>query len=367
MEVALELSALLGGGGTGISRYCRGLSASLARIGDRKTGLYLCYRLSRLRKGRPPELADSARCRTKILAGGLNRLFYGRIDIFHALSLWMPPAKNLKKVVTLYDVFSAVSEEFAGEGFRRRRLRTYARLSKEADAVVAISRRTKEDFLSRYTPRGEVVVIYPGVSPRFSPCFPEKVEKAKKTYGIRGAYLLCVGEISRRKNIPRLLTAYRGVRLALGGDAPRLVFAGPPRFGHEEAERTAGDLGLSDSVLFLGYVPDEALPVLYAGAELLFFPSSYEGFGFPVLEAMACGTPVVASRNGAVPEVAGDAAVLVDPSDPEAIAGAALRILGDEDLRGDLRRRGIRRARAFSWERTARETLDLYDRVLREA
>jgi glycosyltransferase involved in cell wall biosynthesis len=144
----------------------------------------------------------------------------------------------------------------------------------------------------------------------------------------------------------------------------RLAIVGPTIWRHDQLREQIRELGMSSRVKLLGYVPDEALPALYSAASLFVFPSLYEGFGLPVLEAMACGTPVVCSNLSSLPEVAGEAALLVDPTNPDELAGAIRRALLDGDLRGDLRQRGLQRARSFTWQRTANKLMDVYSELL---
>jgi glycosyltransferase involved in cell wall biosynthesis len=162
--------------------------------------------------------------------------------------------------------------------------------------------------------------------------------------------------------VPALLHAF--ARLRAGFPSLTLAIAGRPTWKFAEIPRTLGDLNLGAAVRFTGYVDDTDLPALYGGAAAFCFPSLYEGFGLPVLEAMACGTPVVCSNTSSLPEVAGDAALLVDPHDPAALADALARILGERALAEDLRRRGLARAAAYSWDRTAALTAAVYQKVL---
>jgi glycosyltransferase involved in cell wall biosynthesis len=178
-------------------------------------------------------------------------------------------------------------------------------------------------------------------------------------------YLLYVGSENPRKNLPRLVQAFARVRASL--PRVRLIKLGSPEYGPQaESLRTRiQELGLSDAVLFYDHVPDHDLALFYNLAELFCFPSLYEGFGLPPLEAMACGTPVVCSDAASLPEVVGDAAIMIDPYDVEALAAAMQRVLADPDLQADLRQRGLERAASFTWGRTARQTVAVYREVLR--
>jgi glycosyltransferase involved in cell wall biosynthesis len=181
-------------------------------------------------------------------------------------------------------------------------------------------------------------------------------------YGLHGPYVLYVGALEPRKNIPGLLRAF----VRLRADFPDLTLAlgGSPRWKFAEIPRALEELALEPVVRFTGYIADSDLPALYSAAAAFCFPSFYEGFGLPVLEAMACGTPVVCSNTSSLPEVAGDAALLVEPRDEVALTEAIARVLTDEALAEDLRERGLKRAASFSWDRTAELTLAVYRSVL---
>ena len=239
------------------------------------------------------------------------------------------------------------------------------RAVRAADALITDSRRSREDIMTYLPVSPERVVVVPlAAGRRFRPMETAEVEPVLRGYGVERPYILHVGSLESRKNLPRLLEAYGQLRE--WSAQWRLVIVGARRWKSSPIFDTVQQLGLEPYVQFTGYVADEHLPGLYAGADLFVFPSLYEGFGLPVLEAMACGTPVVCSNAASLPEVVGDAAITVDPHDVEALAGAMQRVLADADLQQDLRRRGLQRAAGFSWERTARETVAVYERVLAE-
>ncbi len=219
--------------------------------------------------------------------------------------------------------------------------------------VVAISEQTARDLVTHYRfPHQRITVVPPGVDCiRFSP--RRRFERLRPEHGWT-RYVLFVGNLAPHKNLHRLLRAFARVR----GDVA-LVLAGDRHPRHRQSlESLVDQLGIRDRVHFLGFVPDDDLPRLYAGAACVVIPSLYEGFGLPVLEAMACGAPVVASNAGALPEAAGDAAVLIDPYDEAGLAAAMQRVLDDTAFAGSLIERGLARARQFTWEKTARGVLE---------
>jgi glycosyltransferase involved in cell wall biosynthesis len=275
----------------------------------------------------------------------LRRLRPAIAHFQHALPLACPcPA-----VVTVHDLSFERDPELMGLRDRLVFRTAVPRGTRRAARVLAVSERTKRDLIELYDlPPDRIVVTPNGVDPAFRPDGPAP----------DGApYALVVGTLQPRKDPEAAVEA-----LALLGNGDlRLVFAGPDKGGREGVERAAARTGLGNRVEFRGHVPREELTALYRGAACLVFPSRYEGFGLPVLEAMAAGTPVVATTAGALPEVAGDAAILVDERNPVALAGGIERALADRER---LVAAGLERARRFSWAETARRTLEVYRSLL---
>lgn len=235
---------------------------------------------------------------------------------------------------------------------------------KYATAIVTVSQHSKED-LCRYLAidRQKIVVVPCGVSGRFTPDAEDgERERLADRYGIRGRYILYLGDVQARKNVTGLLRAFARLRETLPGYL--LVVAGAPTWKYQTIYEMVERLGLRSDVLFTGYVSDADVPALYRQAELFVFPSLYEGFGRPPLEAMACGTPVVTSNTSSLPEVVGDAALLADPHDVGAIAEAMRRALANAAVSADLRARGPIQAGQFTWERAAQEMIAVYEQVI---
>ena len=228
-----------------------------------------------------------------------------------------------------------------------------------ADAVVTLSRFGRTELIDCYGLAPERIAICPGgVSERFRPTADRaELRPVLDRYGISEPYLLSVCSLEHNKNLPRLLQAFSIAAEGAEGDW-RLVLTGRPGSAAPQLHQLIAQLGLAERVILTGFVPDDDLPALYAGAELFAFVSLYEGFGLPPLEAMACGTAVLASTAASLPEVLGKAAWLVDPTDLEAIAGALGTLMADEGARGKLAEAGLRRAARFTWARTARALLD---------
>lgn len=230
-----------------------------------------------------------------------------------------------------------------------------------ATHILADSQATRNDLIREYGADPErITVVYPGVDENLRRVDDVAVLAVTRVkYGIPGEYVLYVGTLHPRKNLVRLIEAFA----ALQSEAVNLVIAGQKGWLYDNIFARVRELGLAERVFFTGYVADADLAALLSGARVFAFPSLYEGFGFPVLEAMACGVPVVCSHASSLPEVAGDAALLVDPLDPTAWAAALERALIDEELRADLVRRGYAQARRFSWRRAAGETLQVLERI----
>ena len=232
--------------------------------------------------------------------------------------------------------------------------------ARASSRVIADSQATADDLTRRYrVPRDKIEVIHLGCGPEYRPPSAEAAASVRSRYALPERYVLAVGTIQPRKNLGRLVEAFLQVRRA-AGDAV-LVLVGKPGWGAEPVLRQVAASG--SAVRILGYVPDRDMPALLGGAEVLAFPSLYEGFGLPALEAMACGTPVICANNSSLPEIVGEAGLLVPPTEVDAIAGALILLLEDPALREELRRRGLERAAGFTWRRCAESTLDLLESV----
>jgi glycosyltransferase involved in cell wall biosynthesis len=232
---------------------------------------------------------------------------------------------------------------------------------RRADHIIAVSHTTRRDLIDLYRiPPDKITVIYEAADPKFRPQSQEVIEAVRARHNLPERFLFYVGTIEPRKNLTRLLHAWEPLYQA--GDAPPLVIGGKRGWLADEFFAALEASPCRENVTLTGYVPDADLPGLYGAATAFTFPSVYEGFGLPPLEAMACGTPVACSNTPSIAEVVGDAALLFDPEDIGAMRDVLRRILGPhhDDLRADLRARGLQRAAQFSWEQTARETLAVY-------
>jgi glycosyltransferase involved in cell wall biosynthesis len=235
--------------------------------------------------------------------------------------------------------------------------------ARSAAHVIADSQATKRDLIQHCgAPPEKVTVIYPGWDSTFAPVRDvARLAAVCERYGIAAPYVIYVGTLQPRKNLTGLLDAFSN--LVCQGRDLHLAIVGKKGWLYEPLFARVRELGLEERVHFTGYVPQADLPALLSGARAFVLPSLYEGFGFPVLEAMACGTPVVCSDVASLPEVAGDAAILVNPHNTAQLTQALLRVLVDDALRHDLAERGLRQAARFSWEECARKTLQILEAV----
>jgi len=289
-------------------------------------------------------------------------------DVAHFTNSAVPLASPVPTVVTIHDMSLTL---FPAYHPVRRVLvnRPLANLAaRRVDAIITVSHSARRDILRLYNvPADRVRVVHEAAAPAFLPVDDAAtLERVRRRYTLPEPFILYVGTIEPRKNLPRLLEAF--ARRHAAGDLPHaLVLVGRYGWRARDVHRTVERLKLSGSVRFLGYVPFADLPAIYSLADLFVFPSLHEGFGLPVMEAMACGTPAVVGRNSSLIEVAADAADTVDPFDPVAIGDALVRVTRDRAYHDALARSGLERARAFSWRRAARETLDVYRWVAERA
>jgi len=285
------------------------------------------------------------------------------IDVLHSTHHTLPMRPmRAKRVVTMHDLtFMRIPERYpaARRLYMQATTRAAARV---ADAIIVPSQAVRDDvarLLSADPAR--LHVVYEAAGAMYAPVASEEALGVARSYGIAPPYLLSIGSLEPGKNRARMIRALRELR-DRGADAT-MVIVGQQAWEYDEEFRLIERLGMVDRVRYLGYVKQDDLPALYSAATALVFPSLYEGFGLPVLEAMACGTPVLTSNVSATAEVSGGAAVLVDPLSEGAIRDGMERLLTDARLRGELRERGFERARGFSWQRAADETHAVYEHV----
>jgi glycosyltransferase involved in cell wall biosynthesis len=287
------------------------------------------------------------------------------VDLLH-VQYTAPPLSPCPVVATIHDL----SFEHLPQTFKRRsRMQlqfTVRRTARSAARILVPSEHTRRDICQTYEIDPGRVNVTPLAAPaHFAPVEDEsEVRRVRELYRIEGDYILAVGSIQPRKNLGLLIAAYADLRRARPqANLPKLALVGKLAWLYDETLRAIEERGLSDLTVLTGYVREADLPALYTGALCFVYPSYFEGFGLPPLEAMQCGAPVIAGNRTSLPEVVGDAGLLIDPFDKEAMASALARVIDDANLRAHLRVKGLERARNFSWRETARLTLRAYNQA----
>jgi len=283
-----------------------------------------------------------------------------RVDVLHAQYV-APPFSLSKLVVHVHDLIHEQHPEFYSPDMVVKFRAMVPLAIRRAVTVLTDSEYSKRDIMRRYCVPPEKVVVAPGAAdPMFRRIHDQaRLAAVRDRYHTGDEFILYVGKIERRKNLKTLIAAYVRLRQA-GAIRAKLVLVGSHGWIYDDIFAAARESGYAEELVFTEYVPAEDLVALYNAAALFVYPSLFEGFGIPPLEAMACGTPVVCSNASSLPEVVGDAALTVDPLDVEGLAGAVARVLSDATLRGELVARGLERAPLFSWDTTARIVRDVY-------
>jgi glycosyltransferase involved in cell wall biosynthesis len=368
VAISAHLLAARGAAGyrsAGIHTYITHLLQNLPRVdGTFRYTVYTNAQLSvdgltAVRPARWPTTRPLARIAWEQLAQPFA-LRRDRPDLLHT-SFVGPLLSRQPSVVTIYDLsFALFPELFRGPN--QVYLRTATRRSAQhARRVIAISDHTRRDVHRLYgVPLERIDVACPGVDPRFKPLLPGEVEAFRRRHNLPDRFFLYLGTLEPRKNLGRLIEACSALEMSNW----RLMLVGGKGWMYEDLFAQAKALGLDDRVTFAGFASSEDLPLWYNAATAFVYPSVYEGFGLPPLEAMACGAPVIASNAAALPEVVGDAGLTVEPDDVAGLAQAMRRVWDDETLRRELSQRGIERAGRFTWEATARATVESYRRAL---
>ncbi len=291
-------------------------------------------------------------------------------DVAH-VPYWAPPLQpTVPTVVTIHDLIPLVLPEYRGGPLVRLYSSLASSASRRAALVLADSRASRRDVISRLrVPESKVRTVYLAAGAEFSTTSGPDDFSVRERYHLPERYLLYLGGFDVRKNVATLFSAYAQARPELGDECPLVVCGRLPsedRRLEPNPRRLAADLGLADkAVLFTGFVEEAEKPALYRGAVALAFPSRYEGFGLPPLEAMACGTPVVSSDAASLPEIVGKGGILVAPDDVIGLSQAFLRVAGDRRYREELSGLAVEQARRFSWDKTARQTAEAYEEALR--
>jgi glycosyltransferase involved in cell wall biosynthesis len=361
-------------GKAGLGRYADSLARALLR---RDSGRYALF-YNRGPNTWPPEGLEwvpsrSVRANYKPwrmavwlshLAGlSFDRLLPGA-ELFHATEHLLLPLRNVPSVLTVHDMIFKLFPEHQKRlnfWYLNAAMPLYCR---RAAAIITVSQWSKQDIVQHYrVDPAKVTVIHEAASPEFTLVPDRLVQDARSHYGLPDRFLIHVGTIEPRKNLSRLIQAL--ARLRAEGLAIPLVAVGSRGWLYEDFFRKLDELQMRDMVHFPGYVPARDLPLVYNAASVAILPSVYEGFGLPLLEAMACGAPILSSNTSSLTEVGGDAAHYFDPYDLDGLCDAIRTVWRDPALQGEMRRRGLKQAARFSWDRAAAETCAVYDSLLR--
>ena len=363
--------------GGGIGRYVRELTAALAKLDDHRD--YRLFVAGATKNSLPaPPAANFVWRATPVSPRWLTRLwhragirlpietFTGRIDLFHATDFVLPPTlPATRTLLTVHDLSFVRVPQAASPPLKAYLDQAVPQSVKKADHILADSQATKDDLMQLYkTPAAKITVLLCGVDARFQRITdPAAQQRVREKYGLGTVdYLLSVGTVQPRKNYSRVIRALAALRRQ--GHDLHYAIAGGSGWLEDEMHQTIAATQQENAVHLLGFVADDDLPALYSAARCLIIPSLYEGFGLPILEAMACGTPVITSSVSSLPEAAGDAAILVDPLDTDAICSAILRLETDRPLRTALTAAGEAHSRQFKWEKSARQLKSIYEQWL---
>jgi len=352
---------MLGAAETGNETYVRGLLSGLDTV-DRPQVVAL--EPGRACPGRHTVVHLSGASNLRRLLASLPALARSvGAQVIHT-TYAVPPAASCARVVTIHDCSFVAHPEWFGARDRAVLNAGVRWAARRAERIIVPSRHTLGEVLELPgATRDRVVVVAEGVEPRFAPLSPDDVAPVLAGLALERPYVLTVGNLQPRKNLLRLLDAWSAVVAAGGAGEHVLVLAGGERGRRDDLAGRVAALRLQDRVRLPGYVADADLPALYCGATLVVCPSLHEGFGLPVLEAMASGTPVACSRAAALPETAGDAAAFFDPLDLDEIAATLAALLDDEHTRRELAQRGLARACGFTWPDCALATCDVYEQA----
>jgi len=366
MKIAIDVSQMCYEG-TGVARYVQGLSRAMLEANSghefllyagvlRRRSFFTTlqhtmpwdqasWRLLPL----PPKLAGLA---LNLFPIRIDKLV-GKVDLLHT-SDWTEPSTNYPTVTTVHDLVFKKYPETVDACILKTQTRRLAKIAKSQTQIIADSMSTKNDLMEIYhLDSARITVVHPGIDKQYVPQSKKEIDRVKTKYHLPDKFVLSVGTQEPRKNMARLIEATSKLNIPL-------VLIGKYGWGDPNIPGLKGDH--KPGMYALGYVPDSDLPALYCAAAVFAYPSLYEGFGFPVLEAMACGTPVVTSNLSSLPEVAGDAGVLVDPIDVSSISSGINFALNN---RMSLIKKGIQQAQKFTWERAAKQVLEVYEKTAR--
>ena len=361
MRIGIDCSCVAKEERTGVARYCSSLLHALVSVTEPDDRVTALYRLSRLKRRRWFERVDDPRFSTSVFQDRMGTVPPRKLDVAHGPDLRLPLVPGVPAVSTVHDLSALDVPGIARESFKVRKRAALQLVTERAAQILCISEFTRNAFLTRYPAAESRTRIVPlGLADRFFARDADEIERVRAELGLRGRYLLFVGQIAARKNLLPLLQAFTELRTEKRFADLQIVLAGPVQTGGDDIVDRIAASGCADAVHLPGFVGDDVLPALYAGAAAFCFTGKAEGFGLPILEAMACDCPVVVADAGASAATAGGAAIVVPPDDVGALTDALAALLEAGSVRDDLVRRGRVHASHFSWRETARKTLEAY-------
>jgi len=375
MRIAIDYTAAIRQG-AGIGQYVRGLVDAI--LAQDSSSSYTLLASGRPTSARPFPVAANVRPRSIFIPDRyLNFLWYrwrlplyatffsGQVDIYHGPDFALPPLNGkLRKVVTVHDLSFLEHPEYAVPSLAAYLKKIVPEAVASADVVASVSQATSRSLIEHFKIPPEKIVIIPnGVAPHYRRITnPVLLGATRHKFGLKHPFILGVGTLEPRKNHLGLIKAFAQAQKKKKGPA-MLALAGGNGWLYEETKQVVAELKLENKIRFLGHVSDLELITLYSMADVFAFPSFFEGFGIPPLEAMACGAPVITSNTSSLPEVVGDAALLVDPHDVSALGHAITRLVEDEQLREELRQKGYQRAQHYTWSASASKMLSVYQKL----
>jgi glycosyltransferase involved in cell wall biosynthesis len=381
MKIGIDISPAINEK-AGIGRYSYNLVTNLLKI-DHKNQYFLFSNFIRDPDGTKKERLNSlckpnSKVKNYLLPGKIKELIWkspfispidlllGKVDVFHGLNFLCIPYHVKSAIVTIYDLAFLKFPEQVGKGYAEYFTKATKNAVFNSDIIISISQSTKDDLIELLqVPKEKIKVIYLGVEDYFFiKVNPVKRRKIALKYNLPQKYILYVGTLEPRKNIVGLVKAFNLLNKNLQTKY-KLVIAGEKGWLYDEIFQTVANLKLGDKVIFTGFIPDCDLPAIYQGAKIFVLPSFYEGFGLPILEAMASGCPTISSNTSSMPEVVGDAGILINPSYPEEITQAIKKLLSDQTLYNQLKNKGEIQAQKFSWQKCGQETLRVYEEAYR--
>lgn len=297
-----------------------------------------------------------------------NLLIKNDIDLYHIPQngIGFPFDSSINTIVTIHDLIPYIMPETVGKGYLKRFLRDMPYIISQASGIITVSEYSKKDILRFFPefPEEKILVTPLAANTTFKPIDKNLCKKyIKDTFKIDSPFILYVGGFSKRKNVKELIISFKKVKNSLKKDY-KLLIAGSLRDEGIYLKDFVSSEGLSDSIIFTGFIEDSILPILYNAAEAFVYPSLYEGFGLPPLEAMSCKTPVITSNLTSIPEVTSDAAILINPHNIDDLSSALITLLNNENLKNTLAEKGYKRSLNFTWKKTAKKTFDAYKKIM---